>query len=91
MDFQPLHLHWRTNKYKGKTYRSYSLARAYRAEGKNRKEIVLKPGKLSDADAHQWRQILEAFKTPDAIITTLKDIIVTEHFSYLNAAVANAI
>lgn len=91
MDFHSLHLHWRTSRYKGKTYRSYSLARAYRAGGKNRKEIVLKLGKLSDADAQQWRQILEAFKTPDAMITTLKDIIVTEHFSFLDVAVANAI
>jgi transposase len=91
MDFQKLHLHWRTSTYKGNTYRSYSLARAYRVEGKNRKEIVLKLGKLSEEEVQQWRRILDAFKNPDAITTTLNDIVVTEHFDYLNVAAANAI
>ena len=50
MDLAKLHLHWRVSQYKGKSYRSYSLARAYREQGKNRKEIVLKLGKLSDAE-----------------------------------------
>ena len=91
MDFSKLHLHWRTSSYKGTTYRSYSLARAYRNDGKNRKEIVLKLGKLSDEEANQWRTILKAFKKPDVVITTLKDIVVTKHFSFLDIAAANAI
>ena len=91
MNFSELHLHWRASSYKGMTYRSYSLARAYRKEGKNRKEIVLKLGKLSDEEANQWRTILEAFKKPDAVITTLKEIVVTTHFSFLDVAAANAI
>ena len=44
MELEKLHLHWRVSQYQGKTYRSYSLARARRQDGKNRKEIVLKLG-----------------------------------------------
>ena len=54
MNFRELHLHWGESKYKGKTYRSYSLARAYRENGKNRKKIICKLGKLTDEDADNW-------------------------------------
>ncbi len=33
MDLAELHLHWRASQYKGKSYRSYSLARGYRENG----------------------------------------------------------
>lgn len=91
MDLSKLHLHWRASHYKGKTYRSYSLARAYREDGKNRKEIVSKLGKLSKEEADKWRTLLAAFKQPDAFLTTLKDLVVTDHFAYLDVAAANAI
>jgi len=29
MELDKLHLHWRVSQYQGKTYRSYSLARAW--------------------------------------------------------------
>jgi hypothetical protein len=86
-----LHLHWGTSQYKGKRYRSYSLARTYRKNGKNAKEIVLKLGKLSEAEVAQWRQLLSVFKTPGAFVTTLEDIVVTRHYAYLDVATANAI
>jgi len=44
MNLKDLHLHWGECKYKDTSYRSYSLARPYRENGKNRKEIVLKLG-----------------------------------------------
>lgn len=91
MNLAKLHLHWGTSQYKGKRYRSYSLARAYRKNGKNAKEIVLKLGKLSEAEVAQWRQLLSVFKTPGAFVTTLEDIIVTRHYAYLDVATANAI
>ena len=91
MDLSKLHLHWRASSYKGKTYRSYSLARPYRENGRNRKEIVLKLGKLSDEQAMKWRSLLAALKKPDAFLTTLDDIAVNEHFSYLDVGAANAI
>lgn len=59
MDLSKLHIHWRTSKYKGKTYKSYSLARAYRKDGKNRKEIVLPLGKLSEEDLKRWKIFIE--------------------------------
>ena len=64
MDLAKLHLHWRVSQYKGKSYRSYSLARAYREQGKNRKEIVIKLGKLSDTEVQRWRSLLQAIKKP---------------------------
>jgi hypothetical protein len=91
MNLTELHLHWRERKYKSTAYRSYSLARPFRQNGKNRKEIVMKLGKLSDEEAGRWRNLLKALKKPGAFLTTLKDIITTDHYSYLDVAVANAI
>ena len=59
IDLAELHLHWGESRHKGTVYRSYSLARAYRKDGKNRKETVLKLGKLSDQAAQRWRMLLK--------------------------------
>lgn len=91
MDLAKLHLHWRVGRHKEKIYRSYSLARAYRKDGKNRKEIIVKLGKLSDEEAERWRNLLKTLKKPDAFFTTCDDIVVTDHFAYLDVATANAI
>jgi transposase len=91
MDLTKLHLHWRASKHKDKTYRSYSLARAYRENGKNRKEIIVKLGKLSDEEADTWRNLLKTIKKPHVFMTTCEDIAVTDHFAYLDVAVANSI
>lgn len=91
MDLTKLHLHWRVSKYKEKSYRSYSLAQAYRKDGKNCKEIVVKLGKLSEQEVQKWRTLLSALKKPEAFLTTLDDIVVTNHYAYLDVAVTNAI
>ena len=91
MDLASLHLHWRASKYKGKAYRSYSLARAYRKDGKNRKEICVKLGKLSDEAAVRWRTLLKTLKKSGAFITTGDDITVTNHIAYLDIATINAV
>lgn len=91
MNLTELHLHWRERKYKGKAYRSYSLARPYRHNGKNRKEIVMKLGKLSDEEAERWRNLLKGLKKPGTFLTNLEDIITTEHYAYFDIAAANAI
>lgn len=91
MDLAKLHRNDRSYRYKGQTYRSYSLARAYRENGKNRKEIVVKLGKLSDAEVKKWQQLLKTIKNPDTFLTTLDDIVVTHHYAYLDVACANAI
>jgi len=91
MDFAKLHLHWRSSKYKNKTYRSYSLARPFYKDGKNLKDIIFKLGKLSDDEATKWRDFLKTFKKPDAFYTTLDDIGVIDHFSYLDIAAVSTV
>lgn len=91
MDLSELHLHWRESTYKGNKYRSYSLARPYRLNGKNRKEIVMKLGKLSDEEVDKWSNLLKVSKKQDTFLTTLEDISTTHHYSYLDVAAANAI
>jgi transposase len=91
IDLAELHLHWGESRHKGKVYRSYSLARAYRKDGKNRKETVLKLGKLSDEAAQRWRTLLKALKRVDAFVTTSEDVVPTDHFAYLDIAAASAV
>ena len=91
IDLKALHLHWRVSHYKGTTYRSYSLAHSYRHNGTNRKDIVLKLGKLSDEEAGRWRALLQAAKTPHPFFTTLHDLTVPHRYAYLDVAVANAV
>ncbi len=91
MDLTKLHLHWRVSKHKEKSYRSYSLARAYRKDGKNRKEICVKLGKLTDEVADRWRALLKALKKPESFVTTCDDITVSNHFAYLDVATVNAV
>jgi hypothetical protein len=91
IDLKPLHLHWRVSHYKGQTYRSYSLARSYRQNGANRKDIVLKLGKLSEEQAQRWRELLQAVKSPQTFFTTLDDLTVTHRYAYLDVAVAHAV
>jgi len=89
MDLEKLHLHWRVSQYQGNAYRSYSLARSIRQDGKNRKEIVLKLGKLSEDEVMKWQTFLQFVKRPHSILTTISNIIVTHHYSYLDVAVVN--
>lgn len=91
MDLTKLHLHWRASQHKGKSYRSYSLARAYRENGKNRKEIVLKLGKLSNQEVEYWRDFLRTAKDSRAFFTTTEDIVINQHLAYLDVAVASTI
>jgi transposase len=91
MDLSKLHIHWRASKYKGKTYKSYSLARAYRKDGKNRKEIVLPLGKLSEEDLKRWKIFIEALKKPDMMLTNFDEIEVLKHYKYLELAAINHI
>ena len=91
MDLKALHLHWRVSHDKGTPSRSYSLAHSYRHKGTNRKDIVLKLGKLSDEEVGRWRERLQAAKTPPTCFTTLHDLTVTHRYAYLDVAVANAV
>lgn len=91
MNLSELHLHWRNSKYKGNTYNSYSLARAFRENGKNKKDIVFKLGKLSDEDIAHWRNFLKAVKNPAMFFTGFEYIDTLNHYAYLDIAVINEI
>jgi len=91
MDIAKLHLHWGERRYKGKTYRSYSLARAYRDNGKSRKDIVMKLGKLTKPEVQRWQNALQTAKHPQAFLTTLEQLVVTRRYAYLDVAAVNAI
>ena len=91
MDLTALHLHWGASQHKGIQYRSYSLARAYREDGKNRKEIVLKLGKLTEQEVEHWQNFLRTAKDKSTFFTTANDIVVSEHFAYLDVAVINEV
>ncbi len=91
MDLSKLHLDWGASRYKGKVYRSYSLARSLWVDGKNKKETIFKLGKLSDAEVVRWRNLLKALKKPKCFLTSFEDICVEKHYAYLDTAIANAI
>jgi len=77
--------------HKGVRYRSYSLARAYREDGKNKKEIVLALGKLSTSDVEHWQNLLRSAKDPTTFFTTAADVVVSKHFDYLDVAAISAV
>lgn len=87
MDLAKLHLNWGSCKYGKREYKSYSLARAYRENGKNKKEIVLKLGKLSASEVDQWQRALRTCKKPEATATAFNEFAIRSHHSYLDVAV----
>lgn len=91
MNIGELHLNWGSSKYKGKVYRSYNLARSYRKDGKNLKELFLNLGKLSDEEVSKWQLIISAFKNKDNSLTTINDIMITKHYHYYDVAIVSAI
>jgi len=84
-----MHLSYSMSKYKGKVYKSYSLAESYRDGGKVRKRIIWKIGKLSDVQAAQIKLICQVTKDVNQVVTRLQDLAVTESKAYLDVAVVN--
>ena len=66
------------------------LARSYRNELGNSREIVLKLGKLSQSEATHWCNLIQTLKQPNAFFITTNDIYVDQHFSYLDVVTINA-
>lgn len=87
MNLSQLHLHWRVGKRNDKIYKSYSLARSYRENGKNRKKIFFKLGKLSEKEVEYWKIILQASKDPNCQLINANDLIIKDNFYYLDVAV----
>lgn len=84
-----MHLSYSTSKYKGRVYKSYSVAESYRDGKTPRKRTIWPIGKLTDQQADQIRLILKVVQDPDDVVTRLKDIVVQETKSYLDIAVVS--
>lgn len=83
-----MHLSYSTSKYRGQTYKSYSIAESYR-EGKTvRKRTIWPVGKLTERQADQIRLILKVVQG-DQTLTRLADIVVKDTKAYLDIAVVN--
>ena len=87
MDISKAHLHWSACRREGKEYRSYSLARSFRENGKVRKEILLKLGKLTNKEVHQWKLTLDAAKGIKSDLVSFKDVVTESNYAYLDVAI----
>lgn len=87
MDISKAHLHWSACRREGKEYRSYSLARSIRYNGKVKKEILLKLGKLTEKEVNQWKLTLDAAKGKKTDLVPFKDIVTESNYAYLDIAV----
>ena len=86
-----MHLSYSTSRYKGQTYKSYSIAESYREDKKVRKRIIWPIGKLTDQKANQLKLILEVVQSDDQVVTRLNDIVVQDTKAYLDIAVVNSL
>ena len=87
VDISKTYLHWGACRSGGKEYKSYSLARSFRKDGKVRKEIVMKLGKLSDKQAHEWRLLLKTMKGKNSDLVPIDDVVTEANYAYLDVAV----
>jgi len=86
-----MHLSYSFSKYKGKKYKSYTIAESYRKGKKVRKRTIWPVGKLTDAQAQQMKLILKVAQGKGKTITQLEDIVVKESKAYLDIALVNAL
>jgi len=84
-----MHLDYKTSKYKGKVYKYYHIAEAYREAGKVNKNRLFPLGKLTDEQAQKIRLICKVISNPDEQVTTLGNIVAQECVNYLDVAVVN--
>lgn len=87
VDISKAHLHWRKSSYNGKEYKSYSLARSFRENGKSHKEILVKLGKLSDKEVDDWKRALSVVKGQNQAPCSLEDVVTEANYDYLDVAV----
>jgi transposase len=86
-----MHLSYSFSTYKGKKYKSYTIAESYREGQKVKKRTIWPVGKLTDAQAQQMKLILKVAQGKGKTITQLEDIVVKESKAYLDIAVVNAL
>ena len=86
-----MHLSYSFSKYKGKRYKSYTIAESYREGKKVKKKTIWPVGKLTDAQAQQIKLILKVAQGKGQSITQFEDIVVKESKAYLDIALVNAL
>ena len=86
---QTIYLHSQSRKKNGKTYTYYSLAESYREGKKSKKKIICYLGQLTPLQAQQIRIALKIAQTPDTFVTTFDDILLKDHWHYLDIAFLN--
>jgi len=86
-----MHLSYSFSTYKGKKYKSYTIAESYREGNKVKKRTIWPVGKLTDAQAQQMKLILKVAQGKGKTITQLEDIVVKESKTYLDIALVNAL
>ncbi|MCP4553685.1 MAG: IS1634 family transposase [Bacteroidetes bacterium] len=84
-----MHLSYSTSKYKGKIYKSYSIAESYR-DGKTVKKRTIWPiGKLTHDQADQIKAICKAIKSKEQFAAQFRNVVVKETRAYLDIALVN--
>ena len=87
----PMHLSYKTAKYKETIYKSYLIAESYREGGKVKKRVLWSIGKLTDSQKEQINMICKTMSDPQRVLTTLDNISAVESRPFLDLAVANAL
>ena len=87
----PMHLSYKTAKYKDNVYKSYFIAESYREGGKVKKRVLWPIGKLTNFQKEQLRMICKTMSDPQQVLTTLDNVSVLESRPFLDLAVANAL
>mgnify|MGYP001566821330 CR=1 FL=1 len=87
----PMHLSYKTAKYKDTIYTSYFIAESYREGGKVKKRVLWSIGKLTDSQKEQIQMICKTMSDPQQVLTTFDNISVVESRPFLDLAVANAL
>jgi len=72
---------------KGKTYNHYKIVESYRENGTVKHRILFNVGDLTDEQAERLRLALAAHSDNNIIVSKDEDIVVTNHFAYLDIAV----
>jgi transposase len=86
-----MHLNYKTSQYKGKTYKSYSIAESYREGSKVKKRIIWPIGKLTDNQAKRINFLCKMLSDPSKVITSIDDIVAQESKPFLDLAVASVL
>lgn len=86
-----MHLSYSFSTYKGKKYKSYTIAESYREGKKVKKRTIWPVGKLTDTQAQQMKLILKVAQGKGKTITQLEDIVVKESKAYLDIALVNSL